>query len=359
MLVGVPTEVKNRETRVALTARGVRGLVEDGHEVVVQAGAGLGSAILDEDYGDAGARLGTAADAWGADLVIKVKEPTKKEYDYLDGQTLFTFLHLAASHSLAQALAASGTTAFSYDTVQLDDGTLPLLAPMSKVAGRLAPLVGGYHLLSSQGGRGILLGGVPGVPGASAVVIGAGIAGACAVEQLSAMGARVTVIDLSEERLHHIDARCMRGVTTVVSTPDAVDQAVTDADLVVGAVLIPGRRAPKLVTHDQVARMRRGSVLVDIAIDQGGCFEDSRPTTHDDPVYRVEGSLFYCVANMPGAVGATATAALTQATLPYIRQLASGVESAIAADAALAAGLNVAHGKVVHPAVAEAFPDLA
>lgn len=359
MLVGVPTEVKNRETRVALTADGTRALVEHGHEVVIQSGAGVGSAISDQEYRDAGARIGNVEDAWGAELVLKVKEPVPEEYGRLRDQTLFTFLHLAANRSLADALTGAGTTAFSYDTVQLANGSLPLLAPMSIVAGRLAALAGGYHLLSSQGGPGILLGGIPGVPGASAVVIGAGVAGSSAMELLAAVGAQVTVLDLSEERLRQIDEAGIEGVTTVVSTPEALDRALVNADLVVGAVLVPGHTAPKIVTHEQVSRMRPGSVLVDIAIDQGGCFEDSHATTHDDPVYKVEQSVFYCVGNMPGAVGATATAALTHATLPYVLALAGGVEAAMAADPSLASGLNVAGGRVVHPVVAKSFPDLA
>ena len=359
MLVGVPVEIKNRETRVALTANGARELVDAGHQVVIQASAGVGSGIADEDYIAAGANIGAVDDAWGAELVLKVKEPAAQEYGRLGKQTLFTFLHLAANRPLAEALTAAGTTAYSYDTVQLADGSLPLLAPMSAVAGRLAALVGGYHLLSSQGGPGILLGGVPGAPKASAVVIGAGIAGTNAMELLAAVGADVIVLDLSEERLRRIDAAAIPGVTTVLSTPDAVDRAVTQADLVVGAVLVPGHQAPKVVSHDQVARMRDGSVLVDIAIDQGGCFEDSHPTTHDDPVYTVEHSVFYCVANMPGAVGETATAALTHATLPYVLALANGESGGLVDDAALAAGLNVAGGRVVHTVVAEAFPDLA
>ncbi|WP_062212971.1 alanine dehydrogenase [Demequina oxidasica] len=359
MLVGIPAEVKNRETRVALTPSGASELVALGHDVVIQAGAGVGSMIPDQDYVDAGARIGSVDEAWGAELVLKVKEPVPEEYGRLGTQTLFTFLHLAANRPLADALTSAGTTALSLDTVQLADGSLPLLAPMSAVAGRLAALAGGYHLLSSEGGPGILMGGIPGVPRAATVVIGAGVAGTNAVQLLSAMGAGVTVLDLSEERLRRIDAENLPGVTTVVSTPEAVDAAVTEADLVVGAVLVPGHTAPKLVSHEQVSRMRQGSVLVDIAIDQGGCFEDSRPTTHDDPVYVVEHSVFYCVANMPGAVGATSTAALTHVTLPYIKALVGGVDSAIAADAALAAGLNVAGGRVVHPVVARAFPDLA
>jgi alanine dehydrogenase len=378
MMIGVPAEVKNRETRVALTARGAGALCAAGHQVMVQRGAGLGSGISDAEYTAAGASIGTAAQAWAADLVLKVKEPVPDEFHYLGTQTLFTFLHLAANRDLAQALVSAGTTAFSYDTVQLADGSLPLLAPMSAVAGRLAALAGGYHLLSSQGGRGILLGGVPGVPGADAVVLGGGIAGTHAMEQLSATGAQVTVIDLSGQRLAQIDALALPGVTALVSTPEAVDHAVTHADLVIGAVLVPGHRAPKLVSHEQVTRMREGSVLVDIAIDQGGCFEDSRPTTHDDPVYRIAGSLFYCVANMPGAVGATSTLALTHATLPYVLALADDVAGRQETDGgrhgrdiddrevndrevndALESGLNVSAGRIVHPVVVAAFPDLA
>lgn len=360
MLIGVPTEVKNRETRVALTPEGVRMLTAGGHEVVVQSGAGAKSFNADADYEAAGARLGTAAQAWGAELVLKVKEPVPEEYRYLDSQVLFTFLHLAANPALAQALVDAGTTAFSYDTVQAQDGSLPLLAPMSQVAGRLAALAGAYHLLSSQGGRGVLVSGVPGVEGARVTVIGAGIAGSHALDQVAAMGARVAVMDVNAARLAQIEAEYEgRGsVWTVESTPESVAQACVESDLVIGAVLVPGRRAPTVVTRAMVAEMRPGSVLVDIAIDQGGCFEDSRPTTHDDPVYRVEQSLFYCVANMPGAVGATATQALTRATAPCVQALAGGWEQAMTADAALGHGLNVAGGRVRHPAVAQALPHL-
>lgn len=359
MLLGVPKEVKNRETRVALTPYGVRRLVHAGHDVVIQAGAGSGSAIPDAEFEAAGARMCGVDEAWDAELVVKVKEPVPEEYWRLGSQTLFTFLHLAANRPLAQALTAAGTTAVSYDTVQLPDGSLPLLAPMSAVAGRLAAIAGGYHLLSSQGGGGVLVGGAPGVPGANVVVIGAGIAGSHAAHQLAAVGAQVTVLDLSQDRLTAIDAARSPGIHTALSTPEALDSAIVKAHLVIGAVLVPGHRAPKLISHEQVLRMKTGSVLVDIAIDQGGCFEDSRPTTHDDPVYRVEGSMFYCVANMPGAVGVTSTAALTHATLAYVEALAGGVEAALAADPALAAGLNVSGGVVRHPVVAEAFPDLA
>ncbi len=360
MLIGVPAEVKNRETRVALTPDGVKLLVGDGHDVVVQAGAGAGSMIADSEFEAAGARMVTAAQAWDVELVLKVKEPVLEEYTRLKDQNLFTFLHLAANRPLAEALVSAGTTAFSYDTVQGEDGSLPLLTPMSQVAGRLAGLAGAYHLLSSQGGRGVLLSGVPGVRGASVTVIGAGVAGSHALHQVVAMGADVVVLDLDQGRLDAVEAEHGHTgrVRTVRSTPEDVERAVVNSDLVIGAVLVPGRRAPTVVGRATVTRMRPGSVLVDIAIDQGGCFEDSRPTTHDDPVFTVEKSLFYCVANMPGAVGATATQALTRATLPYVRRLAAGVEQAMAEDAAVASGLNVAGGLLRHLAVAEAFPEL-
>lgn len=359
MLITVPAEVKVGETRTALTPAGARTLIADGHQVLVQRGAGVGSAMPDEEYVAAGARLVDVAEAWSGELVLKVKEPTPPEYERLSATTLFTYLHLAANEPLARALIDAGTTAFSYDTVQLDDGSLPLLAPMSAVAGRMAPIVGAYHLLSSQGGRGVLLAGAPGAPAGEVVVIGAGVAGSHAVEEAVGLGAHVTVLDVSEPRLAALGAQFGAAVTPVVSTPHAVAEALAGADLVIGAVLLPGRPAPKVVTHAMVEAMRPGSVLVDIAIDQGGCFEDSHPTTHADPVYPVAGSVFYCVANMPGAVGSTATAALTAVTVPYIRQLANGVEHALAADPALARGLNVAGRTLRHPGVAQALPDLA
>ena len=358
MLVTVPMETKVAETRVALTPRGARALIDDGHEVWVQRGAGQGSAFSDAEYEAAGARPVDVTEAWSGDLVLKVKEPTPDEFPWLTDNTLFTFLHLAANEPLARALIAAGTTALSYDTVQPDDGSLPLLAPMSAVAGRMAPLVGAYHLFSSEGGRGVLLGGAPGAHGGSVVVIGAGVAGSNAIQQAVGLGAEVTVLDLSAERLAEVSARFGDAVTCVASTADAIASAVASADLVIGAVLLPGRPAPKVVTHAMVEAMRPGSVLVDIAIDQGGCFEDSTPTTHADPVYRVAGSLFYCVANMPGAVGATATAALTSSTLPYVRALAGGVGEAMAADPALARGLNVSGRMLRHSAIAQALPDL-
>lgn len=358
MRIGVPTEVKNRETRVALTPEGAARLTAAGHEVVVQAGAGEASFLSDEAYARAGARRGSAAEAWAADLVLKVKEPVPDEYGLLSDNLLFTFLHLAANEPLARALIQAGTTALSYDTVQRDDGSLPILTPMSVIAGRLAVVAGAHHLLSSAGGRGVLLGGVDGVAGARVVVIGAGVAGSAALADAVALGADAVVIDLSEKRLAEAVGRHGEAVRAVLSTPEAIEREVLAADLVVGAVLMPGQPAPTVVPHAVVERMREGSVLVDIAIDQGGCFEDSRPTTHDDPVFRVAGSTLYCVANMPGAVGATATAALASQTLPYVEALASQGIGALDTDASLARGLNVGAGSLRCRAVAQAFPHL-
>jgi len=357
MRITVPKETKVAETRVALTPDGARALASDGHEVWVQAGAGLGSAFTDAEYADAGARLVGLGEAWSGELVLKVKEPVPDEYPLLRDNVLFTFLHLAANEPLARALIDAGTTALSYDTVQLDDGSLPLLAPMSAVAGRMAPLVGAYHLLSSQGGRGVLLAGAPGAPKGRVVVIGAGVAGSYAIEESVGLGAAVTVLDVSQPRLEALAAQYGDAITVAMSTPAAVAAAVAQADLVIGAVLIPGRPAPTVVTRAMVEAMKPGSVLVDIAIDQGGCFEDSHATTHSDPVYTVAGSQFYCVANMPGAVGATATAALTSVTLPFIRELALNVGPPFA-NPALARGLNVAGRTLRHPAVAQAHPGL-
>ncbi|WP_084129034.1 alanine dehydrogenase [Demequina sp. NBRC 110055] len=358
MLIGVPAEVKNRETRVALTPEGAARLTKAGHDVVIQAGAGAASFLTDEAYVAAGARLGTVDEAWAADLVLKVKEPVPEEYDRLSANILFTFLHLAANEPLARALIAAGTTAISYDTVQLDDGTLPLLTPMSEIAGRLATLEGAHHLLSPSGGRGVLLGGVGDLPGARVVVIGAGVAGRAALAEAVALGADAVVLDLDESRL--AAARHAHGerVRTELSTPASVAREVAAADLVIGAVLVPGRPAPTVVSHAMVEGMRPGSVLVDIAIDQGGCFEDSRPTTHDDPVFRVAGSTLYCVANMPGAVGATATEALAHATAPYVDALAAHGRDALATDSALARGLNVDAGTLRCRAVAQALAHL-
>ena len=360
MRIGVPKEIKNNENRVAITPAGVRELIRAGHHVLVESGAGLGSAFTDESYAVAGAALGTAADAWSAPMVLKVKEPIASEYGYLrEDMVLFTYLHLAADEPLTSALVSAGTTAIAYETVELEDGSLPLLAPMSEVAGRMATMVGAFNLQSSQGGRGVLLGGVPGVRPAQVVVLGAGMSGQNAIAQAVGMGADVTVLDLSIARLRQLDAHYAGRVRTVVSSDYEVERACLDADLVIGAVLVAGAKAPRLVSRDLVSRMRPGSVLVDIAIDQGGCFEDSRPTTHAEPTYTVEDSTFYCVANMPGAVGNTSTLALTNATLPYAIRLANdGWEVATAKDPALTRGLATVGGRIVHGPVAATFPQL-
>jgi alanine dehydrogenase len=359
MIVGIPTEVKNNENRVAATPGGAHELTARGHEVLVQSGAGVGSGFSDGDFAAAGARIVPAADdVWAAaDLVLKVKEPVAEEYPRLRrDQVLFTYLHLAASRACTDAILASGTTAIAYETVQLSDRSLPLLQPMSEIAGRLAPQVGAYHLMEAHGGSGILMGGVAGTPKAKVVVIGGGVAGEHATANALGMGSEVTVIDISIPRLREIEARFGGAVHTRVSSAYEIAEKVEEADLVVGSVLIPGAQAPKLVTAEMVAAMRPGSVLVDIAIDQGGCFEGSRPTTHDDPIFRVHDAVYYCVANMPGAVPRTSTRALTNATLRYALALADrGWRDAVAADAALAAGLNAHDGQLANAGVAAAF----
>ncbi len=359
MRIGVPAEVKNNESRVALTPAGANELVRVGHEVILQAGAGTGSHLADEEYRAVGTTIGTADDAWGAELVLKVKEPVAKEYRHLrEDLTLFTYLHLAADELLTDALLAAKTTSLAYETVQLPDRSLPLLAPMSEVAGRLSALVGAYHLMGPHGGRGLLLGGVPGVRPARVTVLGGGVAGWHAVDQAVGLGATVTVIDLSVPRLRHFDNIFGGRVSTVASSAYEIERSVLESDLVIGSVLVPGERAPKLVTLDLVAQMKPGSVLVDVAIDQGGCFEGSRPTTHDAPTYTVESSLYYCVANMPGAAATTSTPALTNATLPYVLALAEhGWEAAVAADTALAKGLTTVGGAIACTGVQSAFPD--
>ncbi|MDX3386844.1 alanine dehydrogenase [Streptomyces niveiscabiei] len=358
MKVGIPREVKNNEFRVAITPAGVHELVRHGHEVVIERGAGVGSSIPDEEYVAAGAAiLDTADEVWGAaDLLLKVKEPVAEEYHRLrKDQTLFTYLHLAASKECTDALVASGTTAIAYETVELPGRALPLLAPMSEVAGRLAPQVGAYHLMRSAGGRGVLPGGVPGTQPAKAVVIGGGVSGWNATQIAIGLGFHVTLLDKDINKLREADKVFGTQVRAIMSNSFELEKAVLDADLVVGAVLIPGAKAPKLVTNELVARMKPGSVLVDIAIDQGGCFEDSRPTTHAEPTFTVHESVFYCVANMPGAVPNTSTYALTNATLPYIVELADhGWAEALRRDPALAKGLNTHDGKVVYREVAEA-----
>jgi alanine dehydrogenase len=359
MRIGVPTEVKNHEYRVAITPAGVAELVRRGHQVMIQAGAGAGSAIADEDFVGAGATIIPDADSvWAqADLLLKVKEPIAQEYHRLRaGQVLFTYLHLAADAEGTKALMNSGTTAIAYETVQLSDGSLPLLAPMSEVAGRLAPQVGAYSLMRNSGGRGVLPGGVPGVAPAKVTVIGGGVSGVNAATIALGLGAEVTILDLNINRLRQIDAQFGGRVKTLVSSAYAIEQSVLEADMVIGAVLVPGAKAPKLVSNDLVKRMKAGSVLVDIAIDQGGCFEDSHATTHEDPIYRVHDSIFYCVANMPGAVPNTSTYALTNATLPYALRLADlGWEAALRADDALALGLNVHDGQLTNASVGEAL----
>jgi alanine dehydrogenase len=358
MKIGIPREVKNHEYRVAITPSGVHELVRSGHEVYLEKEAGVGSSILDEDYVAAGASiLGSADDVWGTgDLILKVKEPVASEYHRMrEGQTLFTYLHLAADKPLTEELVKRKVTGIAYETVELPDRSLPLLAPMSEVAGRLAPQVGAQTLMRAQGGRGVLLGGVSGVYAAKVVVIGAGVSGMNAAAIALGMQAEVLLLDRDIAKLRHADAIYQGHCQTVASNAYEIERAISDADLVIGAVLVPGAKAPKLITNEQVSRMRPGSVLVDISIDQGGCFEDSRPTTHADPTYQVHGSMFYCVANMPGAVPHTSTYALTNVTLPYAVELANrGWKDALRASRPLALGLNTHDGHVTYAPVAEA-----
>jgi alanine dehydrogenase len=358
MKIGIPREVKNHEYRVAITPSGVHELVVHGHEVFVEKDAGVGSSIVDEDYNAAGARILETADAvWETcDLILKVKEPIASEYHRMrEGQTLFTYLHLAADRALTEELVKRRVTAIAYETVELPDRSLPLLAPMSEVAGRLAPQVGAHTLMRAQGGRGILMGGVSGVYAAKVVVIGAGVSGMNAAAIALGMQAEVLLLDRDIARLRYADAIYQGHCQTVASNAYEVERAISDADLVIGAVLVPGAKAPKLVTNEQVSRMRPGSVLVDISIDQGGCFEDSRPTTHADPTYTVHNSVFYCVANMPGAVPHTSTYALTNVTLPYAVDLADkGWRAALRSNPPLALGLNTHDGHVTYGPVAEA-----
>ncbi|MBJ8341836.1 alanine dehydrogenase [Antrihabitans sp. NCIMB 15449] len=358
MKVGVPREVKDHEYRVALTPAGAHELVEHGHDVVIEAGAGVGSGFDDAAYEAVGAHIESDVErVWAeAELLLKVKEPIAEEYSRLRrDQVLFTYLHLAASQACTDAILQSGTTAIAYEMVQAADGSLPLLAPMSEVAGRLSVQAGAYHLMKAGGGAGVLIGGVPGVRPASVVVIGAGVAGTNAATIAVGMGAQVTMLDLNIARLRAVDALFDGRVTTVVSNKFELERAVREADLVIGAVLVPGAKAPKLVSNELVAQMKPGSVLVDVAIDQGGCFEASRPTTHSDPTYRVADSVFYCVANMPGAVPNTSTYALTNATLPYVVALADrGWRKACANDPALAHGLSAHDGRLLGDAVVAA-----
>ena len=358
MKVGVPKEVKNNEYRVAITPIGVHELTQHGHEVYLEKDAGGGSLIHDEEYVAAGATiLDSADDVWGtADMVLKVKEPIAEEYARMrEGQTLFTYLHLAADKVLTEELLKRRVTAIAYETVQLPSGSLPLLYPMSEVAGCLAPQVGAHALMKAKGGRGVLLGGVGGVANAKVVVIGAGVAGQNAANIAMGMGADVTLLDTDLDKLRMSFWRYNNRVHGLASSKLAIQNQVMEADLVIGAVLIPGAKAPKLVSNELVSRMKPGSVLVDIAVDQGGCFEDTRPTTHSDPTFEVHNSIFYCVANMPGAVPNTSTYALTNATLPYTVALADkGWERALREDHSLALGLNTHAGKLTYAPVAEA-----
>lgn len=358
MKVGVPREVKDHEDRVALTPIGVTELVRRGHEVLVETGAGVGSAITDDAFGEAGATvLGSADEVWAAsELLLKVKEPVPEEHHRLRrGQVLFTYLHLAASRECTQALLDAGATAVAYETVQTEDGALPLLAPMSEIAGRMAPQVGAHHLENAQGGRGVLLGGVPGVRPGRVAVLGAGTSGLAATTIAVGLRASVEVLDVNVRALRRVDEIFSGSVRTVLSSTPEVERACREADLVIGAVLVPGARAPVLVSNELVGQMRSGSVLVDLAVDQGGCFADTRPTTHAEPTFRVHDSVFYCVANVPGAVPTTSTRALTGVTLPYVVALADrGLADAVAADPALARGVNVVDGELTSPAVGEA-----
>ena len=357
MLVGVPKEIKVHESRVALTPEGVAEFVRAGHSVVIEKGAGLGSSLTDADYIAAGATIEENVEKiWASsEMILKVKEPIEVEYSRLrKDQILFTYLHLAASKACTDALLASKTTAIAYETVE-SNGTLPLLAPMSEVAGRLSAQVGASALQKPNGGRGVLMGGVPGVSPARVLVIGGGVAGLNAAVIAMGMGADVTIVDRSLPRLAYIDTIYGGRIKTLASSFHAVDRELKSADLVIGAVLVHGAKAPKLVSNAQVAQMKPGSVLVDIAIDQGGCFEDSKPTTHAEPTFKVHNSIFYCVANMPGAVPVASTYALTNATLPYALTLANlGWKAACEADKALASGLNIHDGKVMYSAVAQA-----
>jgi alanine dehydrogenase len=358
--IGVPREVKEDEYRVAITPAGVRELTSAGHTVLVESGAGVGSSMSDAEFLATGAKVvDTPEGVWAeSDLVLGVKEPVEEEYPRLglrQGQVLFTYLHLAASRPCTEALLAAGNTAIAYETVRLDDGSLPLLTPMSEVAGRMAPLVGAHHLMRPGGGPGILVCGVPGVRCAKVVIIGAGVAGMAAATLAVGMHADVVVLDRNLERLRRVDHHFRGALETVASSTHAVEEACEQADIVIGAVLVVGAKSPKLVSDQLVARMRNGSVLVDLSVDQGGCFESTHPTTHSDPVFRVNGSIFYCVANMPGAVPHSSTHALVNATLPYVLEIAGrGWKEAVRRDPALAEGVNVAEGSLVYPPVAAA-----
>jgi alanine dehydrogenase len=357
MKVGVAREIKTDEYRVALTPAGARELVQRGHEVLVETGAGDGSTFADSAYEAVGARIGTVDEVWAeSDLLLKVKEPIPAEYPRLrEGLVLFTYLHIAADEPLTRALVGSGITAVAYETVETDDHRLPLLAPMSEIAGRLAAQAGAYFLEKPLGGRGLLLGGVPGVAPGRVLVIGGGIVGYNAAVIAIGLGANVTILERSIDRMRHLDEILSGRVSLVMSSSLQIEASIVDADVVIGAVLIPGARAPKLITRQMLREMKNGAVFCDVAIDQGGSAETSRPTTHTEPVYEVEGVTHYCVANMPGAVPVTSTKALTNATLPYVEAIADhGLPEAVARDRALARGVNTLEGHLTYEAVAEA-----
>ena len=357
MKIGVAKEIKSDEYRVALTPAGALELIRRGHDVLVETDAGTGSAFPDEAYANVGARVGSVEQVWTeSELLLKVKEPVREEYERLrDGLVLFTYLHIAADEPLTRALLDSGITAVAYETVETDDRRLPLLAPMSEIAGRLAAQAGAYFLEKPLGGRGLLLGGVPGVAPGRVMVIGGGAVGYNAAIIALGLGAQVTILERSIDRMRYLDEILSGRVSLVMSSSLQVAESIADADVVIGAVLIPGALAPKLVTREMIGEMKPGAVVVDVAIDQGGCFETSKATTHSDPVYAVDGVTHYCVANMPGAVPITSTKALTNATLPYVEAIADhGLREAVARDRSLARGVNVLDGKITYQAVAEA-----
>ena len=358
MIIGTPKEIKDNEYRVGITPGGVRQLVEAGHQVLVETGAGKGSGFSDNEYQTSGAKIvATSAEAWNAQLVVKVKEPQPSEYGFLRPDLiLFTYLHLAADERLTREMMARGLTGIAYETVELPNGNLPLLTPMSEVAGRMAIQIGAYYLEKTNGGRGKLLSGVPGVRPADVTIIGAGVVGTNAAQVALGMGAHVMVVDINLERLRYLNEVLSGRLTTLSSNPINIAEAVRRADLLVGAVLIKGGKAPKLVTRDMISTMNPGSVVVDVSVDQGGCIETSHPTTHSNPTFLVNGVIHYCVGNIPGAVPRTSTYALGNATLPYVVKLANmGAKAAIQADPSLAKGVNVYKNKVTYPAVAEAF----
>jgi alanine dehydrogenase len=351
MIIGIPTEVKKKEYRVGIVPAGVKSLVDRKHKVLIQKGAGLGSGITDKEYQAAGAViLGTARKVYDeADVIMKVKEPLPEEYDLLHGgQILYTFLHLAPARELTKALLEREVIGLAYETIQLDDGSLPLLTPMSEIAGRMSIQVGAYHLQKERGGRGVLLGGVPGVTPGNVVILGGGIVGTNAAKVAMGIGAKVTILDVNLERLRYLDDIFGSKIVTLMSNSNNIEEAVTNADLVIGAVLIPGARAPRLVNREMLKRMKKGAVIVDVAVDQGGCIETIHPTYHDDPTYEIDGIIHYGVANMPGAVARTSTFALTNTTLPYAVKIANtGWKEAVRDDKSLLKGLNVVEGSLI------------